>query len=102
VSFGKDDYFPAEGIGKNDKGIVSGVDLVKRIVEIFRAYKIKAEVLAGSVRNARQVRELALAGADIATMPFKVLEDMLQHEKTVEGTIRFSRDTAEEYKRIFD
>lgn len=101
MAFGKDDYFPAEGIEKDDSGITSGVDLVKRIVEIFHKYHIKAEVLAGSVRNARQARELALAGADIATMPFKVLEEMLKHEKTAEGTVRFAQDTVEEYKRIF-
>jgi len=101
TKFEKDDYFPAGGTGRDDSGIVSGVDLVKKIVEIFGAHKIKTEVLAGSIRNARQVRELALAGADIATMPFHVLNDMLKHEKTVEGTIKFSQDTVEEYRNVF-
>lgn len=101
TKFEKDDYFPAGGTGKDDNGVVSGVDLVKKIVEIFGAHKIKTEVLAGSVRNARQARELALAGAHIATMPFSVLNDMLNHEKTTEGTIKFSQDTVDEYKDVF-
>lgn len=101
VKFGKEDYFPAGGIGKDDNGIVSGIDLVKKIVEIFKNYKIKTEVLAGSIRNERQAREVALAGADIATIPFSVLMKMLQHEKTLEGTIKFSQDTVQEYKNVF-
>jgi len=101
VKFNKDDYFPAHGDGHDDKGIVSGVDLIKRIVEIFKNYNIKTEVLGGSIRNARQAREVALAGADIATMPFHVLEEMLKHEKTKEGTVKFSQDTVDEYKNVF-
>lgn len=101
MKFNKEDYFPEEGIDKDDNGIASGVDLVKKIVEIFKNYSIKTEVLAGSIRNARQAREVALAGADIATMPFTVLTEMLRHEKTAEGTIKFGQDTVEEYKNVF-
>lgn len=101
VNFNKDDYFPTQGDGHDDKGIASGVDLIKKIVEIFRNYGIKTEVLGGSIRNARQARDVALAGADIATMPFHVLEEMLTHEKTAEGTKKFSEDTVEEYRDVF-
>ncbi len=95
--FGKSDYFPAEGAGADDNGIVSGIDLVAQIVAVFRNYGIKAKVLAASLRNARQVREAALAGADIATVPFAVLQEMLRHEKTREGMAAFTKDLVPEY-----
>lgn len=104
--FEKNDYFPAEGLIEGDErtddnGIVSGVDLVKKIVDIFKNYNIRTEIIAASIRNPRQVREVALAGAHIATIPFSVIADMTKHPKTVEGVIKFSQDTVEEYKRIF-
>jgi transaldolase len=53
------------------------------------------------LRNARQVREVAEAGAHIATIPFKVIKEMLHHPKTVEGVIKFSEDVIPEYAAIF-
>lgn len=100
-SFGKDDYFPAKGIGKDDNGIVSGVDLVRKIANIFKAHNLKCEILAASIRNARQVREVAEAGAHIASVPYAVVEDLLKHPKTLEGTVKFSHDTVDEYKGVF-
>ena len=101
--FEKSDYFPAQGLsGTDDNGILSGVDLVTKIVDIYKNYDIKSEVIAASIRNPRQVREVALAGAHIATIPFSVVEEMTKHPKTVEGVIKFSQDTVEEYKKIFD
>jgi len=83
--FEKPDYFPVEGMkGKENNGVVSGIDLIEQCVEILRYYKIKCAVLAASLRNPRQVREAALVGADIATLPFGVIKEMLAHEKTVE------------------
>lgn len=106
VTFGKDDYFPAEGIMKNgkvvdDNGIVSGVDLVRKTLEMFRKYSIKAEVIAASLRNPRQVREVAELGVHIATVPFPVIEGMLKHPKTSEGVVKFSEDVVPEYREIF-
>jgi len=107
-NYKKTDYFPQEGIKirpdeiLDDKGIVSGVDLVSKIVQIFRNYGLKAEVLAASVRNARQVRELALAGAHISTIPFDVLAQMVRHEKTYEGMQKFTADIVPEYRALFD
>lgn len=88
----------------DDNGIVSGVDLVSQIVQIFKAHNIKTEVLAASIRNVRQVREVALAGAHIATIPFTVLEQMVRHEKTYEGVQRFLKDAeaVPEYKKLFE
>jgi transaldolase len=102
MKFEKYDYFPADGMEDyHDKGIFSGVDLIKKILNIFKNYKIRSEVIAASLRNPIQVREVAMVGAHIATIPFKILEEMIQHPKTSEGIIRFSEDTIQEYKNIF-
>jgi len=105
-SFGKGDYFPAEGKrreGKpvDDKGIVSGVELVVKAKHIIEKYGFATKVIAASLRNARQVREVALAGTDIATIPFEVLEEMIKHPKTFEGVVKFSEDVVPEYLDIF-
>ena len=88
-------------IGGNE-GIVSGVELVRKIVNIFREYDIKTKVIAASMRHPRQVREVAEAGVDIATIPFEVLQDMLKHPKTEEGVKKFYADaTQAKYGEIF-
>lgn len=107
LKFRKDDYYPKEGMkakGKllHDAGLVSGVDLVRSIVQIFRNYGVKCEVLAASLRNARQVHEVAEAGADIATMPFSVLQQLLKHTKTLEGMKKFLEDAPDDYRKIFE
>src|SRR3989344_2395173 len=78
IGFEKADYFPAEGIRKGDiriqdNGIVSGVDMVAKCVAIIKNYNFKAQILAASIRNTRQLREIALVGAHIATAPFEIL-----------------------------
>ena len=105
IPYKKTDYFPAcgkkkEGCLLHDEGIVSGIDLVRVIKEIFTIYEIKTEVLAASIRNARQAREAALAGADIATLPPGVISDLLMHYKTQEGIKSFSQDTIPEYAEL--
>ncbi|MDD5018694.1 MAG: transaldolase family protein, partial [Eubacteriales bacterium] len=82
VSFDKSEYFPAEGISDTenpdmiitDQGLLSGVDLVSRIADIFIEYEIECEIIAASIRNAIQAREMAEVGAHIATIPFSVLK----------------------------
>lgn len=98
--FEKSDYFPANGIGQNDNGIKSGVELVKKSVEILKKHNLASEVIAASLRNPRQVREVALVGAHIATIPFNVIEDMLKHHKTSEGIKKFTEDVVEEYREL--
>ncbi len=105
MNFGKDDYFPLNGFeheGKmlGDNGIVSGIDLVAQIVKIFHHYEIKSEVLAASIRNARQARESALVGADIATMPFGIFKEIMSHKLTADGMKKFTEDAPEEYRKI--
>jgi transaldolase len=84
-----------------DEGISSGVDLIKRIIHIYNNYSILTEVIAASIRNKRQAREVAEAGAHIATIPFNVLKEMIRHYKTIEGMRKFTADIVPEYERIF-
>lgn len=102
INFKKTDYFPAEGWEKNseildDNGIVSGIDLITQIVDIISIYDLKTEVIAASIRNSRQARESALAGADIATLPYGVIMQLLVHYKTQEGMKKFTDDIVPEY-----
>ncbi|MCM8804401.1 MAG: transaldolase [Candidatus Omnitrophica bacterium] len=104
--FKKEDYYPEKGIQfkeqvLDDEGIVSGVDLVKKIVDVFNKYNFKTEIIAASIRNSRQVREIALTGCQIATIPFYVLSEILIHYKTAEGMRKFISDVVPEYKQIF-
>ena len=84
-----------------DNGICSGVDLVARIVRIYRNYGYKTQVIAASIRNARQVREVAEVGVDIATLPSNVIREMIRHPKTLEGMRRFTEDIVPSYRRLF-
>lgn len=105
IKFDKSDYFPEEGIEQNgvllhDNGIVSGIDVVSQCFEIVTYYEYKSEIIAASLRNPRQVREAALAGAHIATVPFGVIAQMLRHEKTFEGMKKFTDDIVPEYEKL--
>ena len=98
-------YYPAEGIQTDgnyleDNGIVSGIDLVEQCVQIIELYNFETEVLAASLRNSRQVREAALVGAHIATLPLSVIQDMLKHHKTFEGMKNFTADIVPEYAEL--
>lgn len=84
-----------------DKGITGGTHLIASTVQILCTYGMDAQVIASSMRNARQVREVALRGAHIATIPFSVIGEMLQHPKTEEGVRRFAQDVTPEYREIF-
>lgn len=88
-------------IGDNN-GIDSGTDLVERIAKIYRIYGFNTEIIASAMRSARQVREMAEAGAHVITMGFQVLKDMFRHPKTTEGIRGFSRDIVPEYKALFE
>ncbi len=106
IEYKKDDYFPAEGWEAeeggmlDDNGIVSGIDLVGQCTDIIQQYGYETEVLAASLRNTRQVRESALIGADIATLPFGVIKQMLKHFKTYEGMDKFTKDIVPEYAEL--
>lgn len=99
IKYDKKDYYPFQG-KKNvdDEGIVSGVDLVDQCVQMLEPYN--TQVLAASVRNTQQLRECAMVGADIVTVPYPVLQDMVFHQKTMEGMQKFDKDKVEEYNTL--
>ncbi|MBD3262578.1 MAG: transaldolase [Candidatus Altiarchaeales archaeon] len=105
LKYGKTDYYPAEGLVEDhvlleDNGILSGIDLVQQCVELLTYYDLNTQVIAASLRNTRQVREAALVGAHIATVPPKVISAMLRHVKTCEGMQKFTEDVVEEYANL--
>ncbi len=85
-------------LGRLDDISVRGVDLIAEIAEIFRvAGDIDTQIIAASVRNTMHVTDCALAGADIATVPYKVIEQMTHHPLTDAGIEKFQAD----YKAVF-
>lgn len=69
-------------IGRLDATSTNGINLIKEIVTIFRMYGFKTQVLAASMRNEIYVKQAALSGADIATIPPEVLQQMMTSELT--------------------
>ncbi len=105
LQFDKTDYYPTDGMTVDevlleDNGIVSGIELVAQCVRIIEHYGLETEVLSASLRNPRQVRESALVGAHIATLPYGVIKDMLKHPKTYEGMALFTADIVPEYAAL--
>ena len=94
-------YEGVAAINYGDNGIYSGVELVYDVIEIYEAYGYETKIIAASIRNARQVRQVAMLGVDIATIPFIVIKEMISHYKTMEGMKKFSEDVVEEYEEIF-
>ena len=79
-------------LGRLDDISTKGVDLIAEIVEMFEVAGIETEIIAASVRNPIHVTECALAGADIATVPYKVIEQMTHHPLTDAGIEKFKKD----------
>ena len=79
-------------IGRLDDIGQRGMGLVEDLVKIRDNYRLKTEVLVGSIRHPQHVLEAAKAGADIATMPPEVMEKMMQHPLTDSGLKRFLDD----------
>lgn len=80
-------------LGRLDDISESGIELIEKIVAIFGQYPdIDTQIIAASIRNTTHVTECALAGADIATVPYKVLMQMLKHPLTDAGIEKFKAD----------
>ena len=85
-------------LGRLDDISVRGVDLIREIAEIFDvAGDIDTQIIAASIRNPIHVTDCALAGADIATVPYAVIEQMTKHPLTDAGIVKFQAD----YKAVF-
>jgi transaldolase len=79
-------------IGRLDDISQTGMELIEQIVTIFENYDFESEVIVASIRNPIHVLEAALIGADIATIPFKVIEQLVRHPLTDIGIERFLAD----------
>lgn len=84
-------------LGRLDDISTRGVDLIEEIVQIFKAASLDTEIICASIRNPMHVTDCALAGADIATVPYNVIEQMVKHPLTDIGIKKFQAD----YKAVF-
>lgn len=85
-------YIISPFIGRLDDISHQGMELVEQIVTIYRNYGYKTQVLVASVRHPLHVVEAAMIGAEICTMPFKVIEQLIKHPLTDIGLERFLAD----------
>lgn len=86
--------FVSPFLGRLDDIGTNGMILIEEISDIFKLHDINTEIIAASIRNPIHVIDAARAGCDIATVPFKVLEQMLHHPLTNSGIERFLADWA--------
>ena len=84
--------FVSPFVGRLDDIGQDGMGLVRDIMDIYKEYDFDTEVIAASIRHPLHCVAAAQAGADIATVPFKVLEQMMQHPLTEAGNARFLAD----------
>ncbi len=84
--------FVSPFVGRLDDVSQDGLQVVRDLVEIFSVHDLPTRVIAASIRHPLHVTQAALAGADIATVPFKVLEQMFRHPLTDQGIERFLTD----------
>ena len=85
-------YYVSPFIGRLDDIGENGVQLVENIVKAFKLYGIETEVIAASIRNLEHVEKVMLTGCQIATIPTKVLEQMIKHPLTDKGLAQFMLD----------
>lgn len=84
-------------LGRLDDISQPGIGLIQDITDIFANYDITTEIICASIRNPIHITDCALAGADIATVPYKVIEQMVHHPLTDAGIAKFQAD----YKAVF-
>lgn len=84
-------------VGRLDDISEDGISLIYDIADVFRNYDIQTEIIAASIRNPIHVVECAKAGVDIATIPYKIIMQMINHPLTNQGIEKFVND----YKKVF-
>ena len=84
-------------IGRLDDISMDGLELIRTISDIFATHAIETEIISASVRHPIHVTECALAGADIATVPYSVILQMTKHPLTDQGIEKFKKD----YEAVF-
>ena len=91
-------YIVSPFVGRLDDIGWTGMDLIKSITQIYKIHGFKTQVLAASLRSPTHVVDAALAGAHIATMPFKVLDMLFNHPLTDTGLDQFLKDWAKVFQ----
>ncbi len=86
-------------LGRLDDISMEGMELVRTIAEIFEIHDIKTEIIAASIRNPIHVIESARAGADIATVPYNIIKQMIKHPLTDQGLEKFKADWAKAFDK---
>jgi transaldolase len=79
-------------LGRLDDISMPGIDLIRQIADMFEVAGVDTQIIAASIRNPIHVTDCALAGADIATVPYKVIEQMTKHPLTDQGIEKFQKD----------
>ena len=79
-------------VGRLDDIGVVGMELIEQIVTIYEAYGYETEIIVASIRNPLHVLDAATMGADIATIPYKVMEQLIKHPLTDIGLANFLKD----------
>jgi transaldolase len=79
-------------VGRVDDINEDGMQVIRELAEIIRFFELDSEVLTASVRHPRHVTEAALNGSHIATLPFKVFQQMVHHPLTDKGIVQFKKD----------
>ncbi|MBL7056554.1 fructose-6-phosphate aldolase [Candidatus Woesearchaeota archaeon] len=85
-------YLVSPFLGRLDDMGQTGMELIEEMRQIYDNYGFKAQILAASIRSPQHVKESALSGADVATIPFKVYEQMFKHALTDKGIKAFLDD----------
>lgn len=85
-------------VGRLDDVGQTGMDLITEIRQIFNNYDFETKILAASLRHSQHVKEAALMGSDVATLPYKVIEGLFNHPLTKSGLDQFLADHAKSQK----
>jgi transaldolase len=93
-------YIVSPFVGRVDDIGWTGMDLIRSITQIYKNYGFKTQILAASLRNPPHVVDAAMAGAHIATMPFKVLDMLFNHPLTDKGLEQFLKDWAKVFQEV--
>ena len=81
-------------VGRLDDINQDGMEVIRELVSIVELHGLETEVLTASIRGPRHVTDAALAGSHVATLPFKVLKQMVHHPLTDSGIVQFQKDWA--------
>ena len=92
--------FVSPFVGRLDDISTAGMESVSQIVQVFQNYSIQTEIIVASIRNPMHVLDAAMMGADIATIPFKVIEQLTKHPLTDRGIENFLKDWEKVKKRM--